>query len=97
MTVTARWNGTVIARSAATVQVEGNHYFPPEDVEWDHLLPSSRTSRCWWKGSAVYWSATADGSVAVDAAWAYPDPTPEAAKIRGHVAFWRGVVVQEET
>ena len=33
MTVTARWNGREIARSDRTVTVEGNHYFPREDVE----------------------------------------------------------------
>ncbi len=32
MTVEARWNGVVIAASDKTVLVEGNHYFPPEDV-----------------------------------------------------------------
>lgn len=97
MAVTAPWNRTVAARSAATIQVEGNHYVPPDAVEWDHLLPSTGTSRCWWKGSAVYWAVAADGSVAPSAAWACPDPTPDAARIRGHVAFWRGVVVGEET
>ena len=32
MTVTATYEGTEIARSDRTVVVEGNHYFPAEDV-----------------------------------------------------------------
>jgi len=27
------------------------------------------------------------------AAWYYPDPKPEAAQIKGRVAFWKGVEV----
>ena len=30
-----------------------------------------------------------------DAAWYYPDPKPAARKIKGYVAFWRGVEVAE--
>jgi uncharacterized protein (DUF427 family) len=29
-----------------------------------------------------------------DAAWYYPAPKEAAARIRGHVAFWRGVTVE---
>jgi uncharacterized protein (DUF427 family) len=27
--------------------------------------------------------------------WYYPDPKPEAEMVRGRVAFWKGVKVQE--
>jgi uncharacterized protein (DUF427 family) len=33
----AVWNGVVLAESDETVVVEGNHYFPPESVDFDHL------------------------------------------------------------
>jgi uncharacterized protein (DUF427 family) len=32
-----------------------------------------------------------DGEDNPDAAWYYPDPNPVARKIKGYVAFWRGV------
>ena len=35
----ATWNGAVIAESDRTVVVEGNHYFPPDDVNFDLLRP----------------------------------------------------------
>ncbi|MCL3860966.1 DUF427 domain-containing protein [Actinotalea sp. K2] len=97
MTVTARLNGVEVARSDRTVIVEGNHYFPPDDVRWDLLTPTSRTSVCPWKGTASYWSVRGGDEVAEDAAWAYPTPKDAAAEIRDHVAFWRGVVVREES
>jgi uncharacterized protein (DUF427 family) len=30
-----------------------------------------------------------------DAAWYYPTPKDAAAEIKGHVAFWRGVTIEE--
>jgi uncharacterized protein (DUF427 family) len=35
-----------------------------------------------------------DGQENRDAAWYYPDPKPAAAKIKDHIAFWRGVTVE---
>lgn len=35
--VKAIFNGTTIAESNETIVVEGNHYFPPESVNYDHL------------------------------------------------------------
>jgi uncharacterized protein (DUF427 family) len=91
-TVRAIWNGTVIAESDRTVVVEGNHYFPPESVNWELLEDSDTRSRCPWKGQAHYWSINA-GDRGRDLAWAYPVPSAAARQIAGHVAFWRGVQV----
>lgn len=89
----ARWNGHVIARSNATVVVEGNHYFPLEAVDAAFLKPSAKQTLCPWKGAAHYYTLDVDGAQNPDAAWFYPEPKPEAAQIRGRVAFWRGVTV----
>ena len=91
--VEARWNGALIARSDDTVVVEGNHYFPAEAVDTALLRPSDTTSICPWKGIAHYHSLSVDGADNADAAWYYPDPKPEAAAIRGRIAFWKGVTV----
>jgi uncharacterized protein (DUF427 family) len=90
---TASWNGTVIASSDDTVVVEGNHYFPRESVSEGVLVESTKTSICPWKGTASYFSVVVDGQTNADAAWYYPEPKPEAAQIRGRVAFWKGVKV----
>jgi len=89
----AVWNGTVIAQSAATVMVEGNHYFPPGAVDRAHLKPSPTTSVCPWKGTAHYYHVVVDGTENPDAAWYYPEPKAAAAEIKDHVAFWKGVTI----
>ena len=40
----AIWNNTVIAESADTVVVEGNHYFPADSVNREHVRESSQQS-----------------------------------------------------
>jgi uncharacterized protein (DUF427 family) len=91
--IEARWNGAVIARSAETVVVEGNHYFPRRDVDAALLADSTTTTVCPWKGTAHYHSLVVNGAENRDAAWYYPEPKPAAAAIRDRIAFWRGVEV----
>jgi uncharacterized protein (DUF427 family) len=76
------------------VVVEGNHYFPVEDVAADVLQPSDTTSVCPWKGTASYYDVVVDGERNADAAWYYPAPKAEAAEIKDRVAFWKGVEVR---
>jgi uncharacterized protein (DUF427 family) len=87
---TATVNGHLIARSDATVIVEGNHYFPPDSVDRSFFRESDTRTRCPWKGQAAYLDVITDGEVLVDAAWYYPTPKDAAAEIAGHVAFWKG-------
>jgi len=91
----ATWNGTVIAESADTVVVEGNHYFPAESVKADLLEDSELTSVCPWKGTASYKTVVVDGDRNPDAAWFYPAPKDEAKEIKDHFAFWKGVEVSD--
>ena len=90
----AIWNDCVIAESEHTVVVEGNHYFPPESLKREHFRDSPQQSTCPWKGKASYFDVLVNGEVNAGAAWYYSEPKSAAAEIRGHVAFWRGVVVQ---
>lgn len=90
----AVWNGQVLAESDATVVVEGNHYFPAGSLRMEHFRDSSTHTTCAWKGVASYYDVVVDGGVNKDAAWYYPDPSPEAAAVRDRVAFWKGVRVE---
>ena len=90
----AVWNGVVIAESADTVVVEGNHYFPPESVKREHLRPSSTHTVCPWKGTASYYTLEVNGQTNPDAAWYYPEPKDAARNIAGRIAFWKGVKVE---
>jgi uncharacterized protein (DUF427 family) len=90
----ATWNDAILAESADTVVVEGNQYFPHADVRQDHLRPSDSHTTCHWKGEASYYDVVVGDRVNRDAAWFYPNPSPAAGRIKGRVAFWRGVRVQ---
>jgi len=89
----AVWNAAVIAFSDRTIVVEGNHYFPLEDVNSQYLESSPRHTVCPWKGKASYYDIAVDGERNTDAAWYYANPSPAAAEIKDHVAFWHGVKV----
>jgi uncharacterized protein (DUF427 family) len=91
----AIWNGAVIAESSDGVVVEGNYYFPADAVKKEYLQDSTTNSVCPWKGTASYYNIVVDGQVNANAAWYYPDPKPAAAEIKGRIAFWRGVKVEQ--
>lgn len=95
MTVEASWNGVVVARSDRTQIVEGNYYFPRQDVMAQYFEPSDKTTYCPWKGTATYETLNVDGQRNADAAWTYAEPKEKAEHIRGHMAFWRGVETRE--
>ncbi len=91
----AVWNGQVVAESDQTVVVEGNHYFQPDSINLEFLRDSDDHTRCPWKGVASYYDVVVDGEVSRGGAWFYPDPSRAAKKIKNHVAFWRGVRVEQ--
>ena len=38
----AVWNGAVLAESDQTIEVEGNQYFPPDSVNREYFVESSK-------------------------------------------------------
>jgi uncharacterized protein (DUF427 family) len=89
----ATWHGTTLAESDETVVVEGNHYFPIDSIRREYFRESDRHTHCPWKGEANYYDIAVEEAVNEGAAWYYPEPKEEAAKIKGRVAFWKGVEV----
>jgi uncharacterized protein (DUF427 family) len=89
----AIWNGEVIAESEETIQIEGNHYFPEDNVDGKFLKESQTHTFCHWKGTASYYNLDVNGEENKDAAWYYPDPFEAARKIKGYIAFWKGVEI----
>jgi uncharacterized protein (DUF427 family) len=87
------FNGLIIADTRRAWRVlETSHppgyYLPPEDIEMAHLVPTTRTSWCEWKGQAAYYTVKVGDRQAVHAAWAYPHPTAGFEAIRDYVAFY---------
>ncbi|WP_448570530.1 DUF427 domain-containing protein [Trichothermofontia sp.] len=91
----ATWNGAVLAESDRCEQVEGNYYFPPDAIHPEYFKASNTHTTCGWKGVASYYTLVVNGQENVDAAWYYPEPKEAAQKIKGYVAFWRGVQVSD--
>jgi uncharacterized protein (DUF427 family) len=89
----AVWNGAVLAESDRCVVVEGNQYFPAEDVHREFLGPSATHTTCPWKGVASYYDVVVNGEVNRDAAWYYPEPKEAARHVAGRIAFWHGVEI----
>ena len=88
-------NGQVIAESDSTIKIEGNHYFPKNTIKAAFFKETPTQTICPWKGKASYYSIEVNGAVNEDAAWYYPDPKEAAVQIKNHVAFWKGVEIEE--
>ncbi len=91
----ASWNDAVIAESEHCEVVDGNQYFPADAVKREFLRASSTHTVCGWKGTASYYDVVVNGQTNKDAAWYYPEPKPAADNIKGYIAFWKGVTVQD--
>ncbi len=91
--VKVRVNGEVVAETERPkilfeTGLPPRYYIPPEDVREEVLLESEKTTRCPYKGIASYWSVEAGGERVEDLVWYYPEPIPEAARIKGLLAFF---------
>ena len=83
---------TVADSRRALVMHESNyppvHYIPEADLDRSLMRASARTSHCPFKGDASYRTLEADGRIAEDAVWSYPEPFDECAAIEGYAAFY---------
>ncbi|MEX2279221.1 MAG: DUF427 domain-containing protein [Acidimicrobiia bacterium] len=89
----ATLGNVTLAEADEVVSLEGNAYFPPEAIRWDHLTESDHTTVCPWKGQASYFDAVIDGETHRNVGWTYRTPSDKAKAITGHVAFWGKVKV----
>jgi uncharacterized protein (DUF427 family) len=91
--VKVRVNGELVAQTERPkvlfeTGLPPRYYIPPEDVREEALLMSEKTTMCPYKGVASYWSVEAGGERVENLIWYYPEPIPEAAKIKGLLAFF---------
>jgi uncharacterized protein (DUF427 family) len=91
--VEVRQGETLIARTSRSFRLLETasppaFYLPPSDVDWDHLLPTTGSSVCEWKGAARYWALEHDPDMPV--AWDYPRPRARFDMLRNYVSFYPG-------
>ena len=91
----AIWKDIVLAESDHTKVVENNHYFPADSIESKFFQLSDTHTICPWKGKASYFNLKVGDDLNPDAAWFYPHPKEAAQEIKNHVAFWKGVKIEE--
>ena len=87
------FNGVTIVDTHRAMRVlETSHpptyYSPPEDIQQQYLIPSSRSTFCEWKGRGNYYSVQVGEKTAIDVAWYYSNPTPEFETMKNYVAFY---------
>jgi uncharacterized protein (DUF427 family) len=87
------FNGvTIVDTQRAKRVLETSHppvyYIPPLDIKMEYLVQSIQGSFCEWKGGAVYYTVVVGDKQAPNAAWTYPDPTPNFASIKDYLAFY---------
>ena len=95
--VIADTDDALIVREASYPPV---YYFPMDDVDMGFLAKTDHHTGCPYKGEASYWSIYMDGQLKENAVWAYEEPYPAMAALRGRVAFYPNIVevyeVEEE-
>lgn len=95
--VRVEFGGALIADSNRALIVHETrlpptYYFPPGDVRMDFLAKTDFHTHCPFKGNASYWTLSAAGQVAENAAWSYETPYSEATPVRGYLSFYRNKI-----
>ena len=67
-----------------------SYYIPPSDIRMEYLIATPKSSWCEWKGQAGYYTIRVGDKEAINAAWYYPNPTPEFVPMKNYVAFYPG-------
>ena len=91
--VIVRAGGTVIADSAAALELREAQYppvqyIPRKDVRMDLLVRTDHSTYCPYKGDCSYFSISAGGASSANGVWSYESPHPAVAAIKDHLAFY---------
>jgi uncharacterized protein (DUF427 family) len=65
------------------------YYIPVEDVRMELLEPSSKKTRCAYKGAASYWHVRVGDRLEDDLVWTYPEPQHDAVPVRDLLCFFQ--------
>lgn len=71
-------------------------YFPRNDIAMAFLDKTEKRTHCPLKGDATHYSIVTKSTTLTDAAWSYETPTPEAERIKDHLAFYNSDMLTVE-
>ena len=63
-------------------------YIPRGDADMSALTRTAHHTHCPYKGEASYFTISAGGRTAENAAWSYEEPFSAVAEIKDHLAFY---------
>lgn len=91
--IVVRWGETILAETTRAVRIletasPPTFYLPPDDIRSETLRKASGSSRCEWKGTAIYWDVVIQDHVFPNAGWSYPEPFSEYKNIAGYLSFY---------
>jgi uncharacterized protein (DUF427 family) len=91
--VRVTFNGQVIADSTHVLTLREAslrpvQYIPLADADMRFFARSTHATHCPYKGDAAYYSISAGGRVAENAAWTYEAPFAAVGAIKEHLAFY---------
>ncbi|MGE0877812.1 MAG: DUF427 domain-containing protein [Acidimicrobiia bacterium] len=101
--LTRVWLGdTLIAETSRAVLLEETKhvdrlYIPEGDLKWEYYAETDLHTICPFKGECDYWTVTTPDGTVENVVWAYRDPFPEVAGIKGLVCFYQDRVRIEIT
>ncbi|MBV7327251.1 DUF427 domain-containing protein [Chloroflexi bacterium TSY] len=64
------------------------YYIPQTDVNHQYFEPTELKTHCPYKGDCDYYDIVVNNNRYENAAWTYPNPLPEAPRLKGTLAFW---------
>ncbi|MEM7126557.1 MAG: DUF427 domain-containing protein [Chloroflexota bacterium] len=64
------------------------YYIPDADVDKRYLVAVDTETHCPYKGDSSYYNVVVNGETYENTAWYYPQPIPEAPRLKGTIAFW---------
>lgn len=91
--ITVKYGDILIAKTVSAIRIletasPPTFYIPIKyiDVKW--LQKTAQTSRCEWKGEAVYWDLIVYGQIIHQVAWSYESPFEDFKDIAGFLSFY---------
>lgn len=85
----AKWRERVIAESDRTIEVDGYHYFPRDEVQMELLVASPKTPndmRC--PHGVQFYDVTDGAETSERAAWSYEAPKTAMKEVDHWIGFW---------
>jgi uncharacterized protein (DUF427 family) len=86
-------DGVVVADTIGSIYLfeighQPVYYFPKDDIRFDLMEHTDRSTHCPRKGDAEYWSIVVGDRRIENAVWGYPVPIEGAPDLSGYVAFY---------